>query len=184
MTRLAVISAGLHAPSSTRLLADRLSQAALSQLAGPVELTTVEVREHAHQIIDTLLSGAAPGSLATALEAVHTADALIVATPTFQGSYSGMFKSFIDLVDTQALRHKPILLAATGGSARHSLVIEYSLRPLFSFLGSTTVPTGVYAAKTDLDNDTLLLEQRIERATSELAVLASLGCGPTPLPQR
>lgn len=176
MTKLTVVSAGLRSPSSTRLLADRLAEASQAALAGPVETTVVEVRDHAHAIADALLTGYPSAELRAALVAVQTADALIVVSPTFQGSYAGLFKSFIDLVEDSTMRHKPVLLAATGGTERHSLVIDHAVRPLFSYLGATTVPTGVYAATSDFGTDTVLLDQRIERAASELAVLASLGC--------
>lgn len=180
MTRLTVISAGLRSPSSTRLLADRLAEASERALTGPVETVVVELREHAHAIADALLTGYPNDSLRAALVAAQTADALIVVTPTFQGSFAGLFKSFVDLVEEGTMRHKPVLLAATGGTERHSLVVEYALRPLFSYLGATTVPTGVYAATSDFGADTVVLDQRIERAASELAVLASLGCSATP----
>lgn len=180
MSRLAVVSAGLRSPSSTKLLADQLSEAAQNELAAPVEVTTIEVREHLHAISDALLTGFNGDQLQAALDAVQNADAVIMVTPTFQGSYAGIFKSFVDLIDPQKLRYKPVLLAATGGSERHSLVIEYAMRPLFSYLGSTTVPTGVYAATSDFGNDTVVLQQRIARAASELAVLTSLGCGAVP----
>lgn len=177
MTRLTVVSAGLRSPSSTRLLADRLAEAAAAALTPPVETTVVELRDHAHAIADALLAGFPDDALAAALAATQTADALIVVTPTFQGSYAGLFKSFVDLIEPNALRHKPVLLAATGGTERHSLVLEYALRPLFSHLGATTVPTGVYAATSDFGVETVMLERRIERAASELAVLTTLDCG-------
>lgn len=180
MTSLVVVSSGLRSPSSTRLLADRLTEVAQRELIAPVEVTSIELRDHAHAITDALLTGFPADELRQALAVVQNADALIVITPTFQGSFAGLFKSFIDLIETGALRHKPVLLAATGGTERHSLVIEYALRPLFSYLGATTVPTGVYAATSDFGADTMMMEQRIERAASELAVLASLGCGTTP----
>ncbi|WP_374929001.1 CE1759 family FMN reductase [Kytococcus sedentarius] len=171
MTRLAVVSAGLRSPSSTRTLADRLAAASERALPGPVETTVVEVREHAHGIADALLTGFPSGDLETALTAVQGADAVIVVTPTFQASYAGLFKSFVDLVAADTLRGTPVLLAATGGSERHSLVIEHALRPLFSYLGASTVPTGVYAATADFGADTLALDRRIDRAATELAAL-------------
>ena len=176
MTSLVVVSSGLRAPSSTSMLAGRLAEAAQRELPAPVEVTSIELREHAHGIADALLSGFPAQELTTVLGAVQGGDALIVVTPTFQGSYAGLFKSFIDLIEPGSLRYKPVLLAATGGTERHSLVIEHALRPLFSYLGATTAPTGVYAATADFGTDTMVLEQRIRRAASELAVLARLDC--------
>ena len=141
MTQLTVLSSGLRAPSSTRMLADRLAGSAQRRLAAPVETTVLELRDLARPVVDALIAGLQTEELTTALEAVQMADALIVITPTFQGSYPGLFKSFVDLIEVGALRHKPVLLAATGGSQRHSMVIDHALRPLFSYLGATTVPT-------------------------------------------
>jgi FMN reductase len=96
---------------------------------------------------------------------------LIVATPVFRGSYTGMFKHFFDLIDQDALIDKPILLAASGGSQRHALMIDHQLRPLFSFFQARTLPLGVYATDADFKDgcihDTCLLERArlaVERA--------------------
>lgn len=179
MTRtLTVISAGLRSPSSTRMLADRLAQAAraaLSRAGEDVEVHLVEVREHAHAIADALLTGFPTGELADALRGVTSADALVVVTPTFQASYSGLFKSFMDLIEEGTLRGIPVILAATGGSERHSLVVEHALRPLFSYLRAVPVPTGVYAATSDFGDSAL--DSRIARAADDLAdiVLGRVG---------
>jgi FMN reductase len=176
---LTVVSGGLRTPSSTRLLADQLASAAGAALAeagagATVDLRQVELREHAHAIADALLTGFPTGALADALGDVTGADALVVVTPTFQGSYSGLFKSFLDLVEAGTLRGVPVLLAATGGTERHSLVIEHALRPLFSYLGALTVPTGVYAATADFGGQgSAALADRIGRAARELADLVS-----------
>ena len=97
------------------------------------------------------------------------ADSLIVVTPVFSASYSGLFKSFFDVLDKDALAGKPVLIAATGGTARHSLVLEHALRPLFAYLRAVVVPTGVYAASEDWGAEGL--DDRIERAAGELAAL-------------
>lgn len=173
MTKLVVISAGLRSPSSTRLLADQLAQAARTQLLGAdvseVEVHHIEVRQHAHAIADALLAGFPTGALADDLRAVTEADALVVVTPTFQASFSGLFKSFLDLVEEGTLRGTPVLLGATGGSERHSLVIDHALRPLFAYMGAFALPTGVYAATSDFGGEgAAALERRIERAAGEL----------------
>ena len=173
---LAVVSGGLRSPSSTRLLADQLAESARAALiAGgdTVDVRHVELRPHAHAIVDALLTGFPTGALRDDLAAVVGADALIVVTPTFQASYGGLFKSFIDLVEAGSLRGVPVLLAATGGTERHSLVIEHALRPLFSYLGAMTVPTGVYAATADFGPGADGLTRRIERASRELAELTT-----------
>jgi FMN reductase len=166
MRKLVVIAAGLSTPSATRLLADRLAAATAGQL--PVETTTVELRDVAHEITDHLLTGFPPAKLEDVLDAVAAADGLIMVTPIFQASYSGLFKSFIDLIGKGVLDGKPVLAAATGGSARHSLALDHALRPLLAHLRAVPVPTGVFAATEDWGNDAAL-PTRIERAAGELA---------------
>ena len=171
MTRLVVVSAGLGVPSSTRLLADRLATAAVEAL-GEVEVEVVELRHLAHQLTDHLLTGFASGELAAAIESVRRADGLVAVTPVFSASYSGLFKTFFDVLDDDVLDGKPVLVAATAGTARHSLVIEHALRPLFSYLHAVVVPTGVFAASEDFgSNAGGQLDARIDRAAGELAAL-------------
>jgi len=168
MTQVVVISAGLSQPSSTRLLADRLVTAIRYELGEHASVDVVELRDYAHDIIDNLLTGFANQRLRPVLDRIVTADGLILVTPTFAASYSGLFKSFIDIVDPETVRDKPVLLAATGGTERHSLVLEHALRPLLAYLHAQTVPTAVYAASSDWGIDTGL-EQRVTRAANELA---------------
>lgn len=171
--KLTVISAGLRDPSSTRLLADKLAQATATGLAETgtaVEITTVEVRTLAHDVVDMLLTGVQTPALAAARAAVQDADALIVATPTFSTSYSGLMKSFLDTLDPDSLTGVPVLLAATGGTARHSMVTETALRPLLTYLKAITVPTAVYASAEDWGHAGL--DTRIEQAGTDLAQLA------------
>ena len=193
---VAVVSAGLSQPASTRLLADQLAGAvrtAAADRGDRVEVITLELRELAHDITDNLLTGFPSVTLQTALDAVSSADAVIAVTPVFSGSYSGLFKSFFDVLDRDALVGTPVLLAATGGSARHSLVLDYALRPLFAYLKADIVPTGVLAATADFGSDDAgrSLADRIGRAAGELLsqlsptdnesvrVDADLGPGPT-----
>ncbi|MEU6255400.1 FMN reductase [Streptomyces sp. NPDC047043] len=165
--RLVVVSAGLGVPSSTRLLGDRLAAAVGRQT--PVEVQVVELRELAVEIAHNFTNGFPGRNLSAALEAVTEADGLIVVTPVFSASYSGLFKSFFDVIEPDALVGKPVLIAATGGTARHSLVLEHALRPLFAYLKAVVVPTGVYAASEDWGAEGL--DGRIERAAGELAGL-------------
>ncbi|MGX9888496.1 FMN reductase [Streptomyces sp. NPDC002276] len=165
--KLVVVSAGLSVPSSTRLLADRLA-AAVDRRA-PVDIQVVELRDLAVEIAHNFTNGFPGRSLAAALDAVTEADGLIAVTPVFSASYSGLFKSFFDVLDKDALAGKPVLIAATGGSARHSLVLEHALRPLFAHLRAVVVPTGVYAAFEDWGAEGL--PERIDRAAGELGAL-------------
>ena len=182
---VAVVSAGLSQPSSTRLLADRLSGAVTTRVraAGQeVLVENVELRPLAHALADNLLTGFAPPDLAAAVRSVTEADAVIAVTLVFAASYSGLVKSFFDVVDSDALRGVPVLLAATAGSARHSLVIEHALRPLFAYLQAVVVPTGVFAATEDFGSVTdSRLSERVDRAADELVTLL-VGAAERPRP--
>ena len=168
--RIVVVSAGLRSPSTTRLLADDLAQQVVAALGPDTQVEHVELRDHAHALADALLTGFPTGALADAVEAVGRADGLIVVTPTFSASYSGLFKSFFDILEPGTLADVPVLLAATGGTERHSLVLEHALRPLFVYLGAAPVRTGVYAATSDFGGaGVAALQTRIARAADELA---------------
>ncbi|MFE2550240.1 CE1759 family FMN reductase [Streptomyces sp. NPDC059355] len=162
--KLVVVSAGLGSPSSTRLLADRLAAATLRHVDAETEV--IELRDLATEIAQHFVTGFPPARLAAALDAVAAADGLVAVTPVFAASYSGLFKSFFDIIDKDALTGKPVLVGATGGTARHSLVTEHALRPLFTYLRALVVPTAVYAASEDWGEEGLA--GRIARAGGEL----------------
>lgn len=176
--RIAVLAAGLSNPSTTRLLADRLSAAVTRELEASditVTLDVIELRDHAHDVVNNLLTGFPSPSLESAINTVVSADALIAVTPIFSTSYSGLFKSFIDVLDPNALTGKPVLIGANAGTSRHSLAIDYAIRPLFTYLHAAPVSTGVFAASGDWGHsgedgvDASPLAERIERAARELA---------------
>lgn len=173
--RIAVISAGLSNPSSTRMLADRLATATVAELnerGVDSEVQTYELRDFAHQITDNMLTGFAPTELEAMISNVTNADALIVVTPIFSTSYSGLFKSFIDVLDPDSLAGKPVLIGANAGTARHSLAIDYAIRPLFAYLHADTVSSGVFAASSDWGSnadDVAPLGRRVEKGARELA---------------
>ena len=175
--RIVVISAGLSTPSSTRQLADRLTAdtvAVLRERGVEVEAQVFELRDLAHDITNHLLMGFAPPKLEQALAAVSSADGLIAVTPIFSTSYAGLFKSFIDVIDAQALTDLPVLIGATGGTSRHSLAIDYAIRPLFTYLHAIPVTTGVFAATSDWGNGgdgVRSLPDRIFRGAKEFAEL-------------
>jgi FMN reductase len=175
MTRkLVVVTAGLSRPSSTRLLADRLAAATRRHVGGgePADVQVIELRELANEIAQNMVTGFPGPRLRDAVEAVTAADGLIAVTPVFTGSYSGLFKSFFDVVDKDALAVTPVLVAATGGTARHSLVLEHAMRPLFAYLRAIVVPTAVYAASEDWGAaGEGALDVRVDRAARELAAL-------------
>lgn len=183
--RLVAVSGGLSQPSSTRLLADRLATAAADELIArgeQVETETIELRDLAHDITDMMLTGFPSPRLGDVIERVRTADGLVLVTPIFSGSYSGLFKSFFDIVDPKALTDVPVLLGATAGTPRHSLALEHALRPLFSYLHADVVGTAVFAATDDWGAtgnayDTAgKLQARIDKAGRELgAKVATYG---------
>jgi len=172
MTRtIVVLTAGLAVPSSTRLLGDQLADAvaaAVSARGEAVSFEYVEVRELAQDLASFMTSGGIATQRLTAVrEQLSRADGLIAVTPVFSASFSGLFKMFIDALDTDALNAMPVLIAATAGSARHSLVLDHALRPLFSHLRAVVLPTGVFAATEDFGDAGL--DERIGRAAAELA---------------
>lgn len=180
--RLVVVSAGLSQPSSTRMLADRLAAAsagALRERGVDATVEVVELREHARDLANNLLTGFPSGDLRAAVDAVAGADALIAVTPIFNASYSGLFKLFFDVLGDEALVGTPVLVGATGGTARHSLALEHVVRPMFAYLRSVVVPTAVYAASEDWgsggDGGTAggAMTERVDRAAAELAALVA-----------
>ena len=172
MKHLVVIAAGLSQPSSSRLLADRLAAAAAREIGADTDVRVVELRDHAHEITDHLLTGFPAPALKDVIDAVAAADGLIAVSPIFNASYSGLFKSFFDVLGDDVLTDKPVLLGATGGTARHSLALEHALRPMFTYLHAVVAPTSVFAATEDwAGGGDATLHRRIDRAGRELADL-------------
>lgn len=173
--RIAVVTAGLSTPSSTRMLGDRLAHAALAELRERgIDATSdvFELRDYAHELTDNLLTGFAPPALEQMINTVVSADGIIAVTPIFSTSYSGLFKSFIDVLDPQALNGTPVLIGANAGTARHSLAIDYAIRPLFTYLHADPVPTGVFAASSDWGSnadEVAPLGSRVDRGAREFA---------------
>lgn len=184
---LTVVTAGLSQPSSTRLLGDRLAAATrrtLSDAGVEANVDVVELRDHAHDLTNNMLTGFPGGELREAIDRVVRADGLIAVSPIFSASYSGLFKSFFDVLEVDALAGKPTLIAATGGTERHSLALEHALRPLFAYLRAVVVPTAVYAASSDWGAGAeggTGMNDRIDRAAAELAELVAVRSSTKPV---
>lgn len=170
--RLAVVSGGTSDPSSTRLLADRAAArvAALARERGATVATTViDLRELASEISTALVSQLAGPKLQAAVEALGEADGIIASSPVYKASASGLFTSFFHVLDNDLLIAKPVVLAATAGTARHALVVDEQMRGLFAYLRTMTVPTSLFAASEDWADPAL--NKRIDRAAFELVLL-------------
>ncbi|SED97497.1 CE1759 family FMN reductase [Ruania alba] len=171
--QVVAVNGGVGFPSSTRSLTDALVREVAASAPG-VSTRTIDVRDLASDIAEATVMGLGSATLDESLRAVERADLVVAGTPVFRGSYAGLFKGFWDLVDPVAMRGKPVLLAATGGSSRHQLMIDQAMRPLFAYFGALVVPTAVYAAKDDFavaGAPGAELAARVERAGREAARL-------------
>jgi FMN reductase len=174
--RVVVVSAGTGNPSSTRRLTDGIAQKSLDRLKQAGMPATADVIELGPLAVDTARAAVAgfPGEqLQAAIDRLAAADAIIAATPVYKAAISGLFKSFVDVLDDDLIVAKPVLLAATGGTPRHALVIDDQMRTLFAYMRALTLPTSVYAAPQDWGTGEL--GTRIERAATELAVMVRAG---------
>ena len=168
--RLVAVSGGMQRPSKSAALADHLLDLVAEEIPG--ERRLIELGPLAPQFGGAIWRNQLPAAVERELAAVEQADVLVVATPVYRGSFTGLFKHFFDFIDQDALVDKPILLAATGGSERHALVIDHQLRPLFSFFQARTLPLGVYATDKDFVDYRVRDEALIQRA--RLAVRRAL----------
>lgn len=175
MKNLMVISAGLSTPSTTRRIADAISAAVVSAVGGRGEqlsVTTVELRELATDLAQQMSTGMSTPRLDEVKTQLSNADGLVAVTPVFKASYTGLFKMFFDVLDTDALNGMPTIIAATAGTARHSLVTEYAMRPLLAFMRAVVVPTALFAATDDFGGAAGAdFTKRAGRAAAELAAL-------------
>ena len=176
--QLVGISAGTSEPSTSRMLADRAAQAVAARLRDSgrnVTTSIIELAPIAAEIARTLVSGLPTPAVQQAIGQLAAADGVIVSAPVYKAGLSGLFKSFIDILDNDLLIAKPVLLAATAGSARHAMVVDDHLRPLFAFLRAMAVPTSLFAAPEDWA--AAETSKRIDRAAGELAALVVSGVG-------
>ncbi|PWT70184.1 MAG: FMN reductase [Proteobacteria bacterium] len=166
------VSGNLGAPSRTLTLTQSILDA-LSRLA-PIDATIIELGKVGPLLGQSLNRKHLSADAESVLTAVESADLLVVASPVYRATYTGLFKHLFDLVNHDALVEVPVVLAATGGSERHALVLEHQLRPLFSFFRAHTVPTGIYATDADFDNYRLKSGQIEERINDAVRLAAKL----------
>lgn len=164
--RVVAVSGGLQRPSRSAALAEHLLDLIADRI--PCEQRLVELGQFAPQLAGAVWRSQLPDTVQRELAAVEQAEVLVVVTPVFRGAYTGLFKHFFDFIHQDALIDKPVLLAATGGSERHALMIDHQLRPLFSFFQARTLPLGIYATDKDFVDYRLQSEALIAR--SRLAV--------------
>jgi len=174
--RLVVVSAGTSDPSSTRLLADRTAgrvTALAARHGHEVTVSVIDLREIAADISTALVSELVTPKLQKAVAALGEADGIIVSAPVYKAGPSGLFTSFFQVLDNDLLIAKPVVLAATAGTARHALVADDQMRPLFAYLRTMTAPTALFAAPEDWSDPALAT--RIDRAALELVLLMESG---------
>ena len=173
---LVVVTAGTSDPSSTRMLADQLAQR-VTDLAGRRgnEVTTqiIDLRELATELTTAMVSQLVGPKLQQAAATLGEADGIVASTPVYAAGPSGLFTSFFQVLDNDLLIAKPVVLAATAGTARHALVVDEQLRSLFAYLRTTTVPTSLFAAPEDWSDPALV--KRVDRAAFELLLLMESG---------
>jgi FMN reductase len=164
-------------PPATRITA--AVEAATADRNLTMSASVIELRPLARSITDAMLTGFASPELESAFQVIADADGVIAVSPAFNASYSGLFKSFFDVLPEETLSDMPVLIAATGGTERHSLVLEHALRPMFSYLHAVVSPTGVYAATDDFgaQHGSAGLSERIGKAADDFARLLQ-ACGP------
>ena len=175
MSHLLVISAGMGTPSSSRMLGDRLAEAtvkAMTAAGTPTpEVKVLELRDLAVDLATYYSSHVPTKTLQAAFDLVGTASGVIAVSPVLNAGVSGLFKLFFDLLDEGVLKGRPVLMAATGGTARHSLAIDQTMLPMFFYLKAAVAPTGVFAATEDWGSTESGLVRRVRRAGTQFAEL-------------
>jgi Predicted flavoprotein len=170
--RVVILNGSPSAQSKTASLA----QVAADEAAGrfPTEVTRVDVYGIGADLTSAIGRDEVGPCAEAALRAVEDADLLLVAVPVFRGSYPGIFKHFMDLLDQYGVAGTPTLLMATGGSDRHSLMVDHELRPLFAFLQAFVAPSGIYVSSASFDGTAILdprVYSRVQVALDDLTPL-------------
>ena len=176
--RIVGVSGSLREPSKTTALVRELIDGVAAR--EPAEKRLIEVATLGPLFAGALRREDLQPEVEDALRAIETADLLIVASPVYRASFTGLFKHLFDFVGQYALVGTPVLLAATGGGERHALILEHQMRPLFGFFQALTLPVGVYASDTDFDGYELTSEavkRRIDQAVARSLPLVTQAAG-------
>lgn len=176
--KLVVISSNTWRPSKSRTLAETIARHVDSRLA--IDLQCFDIVDAGPGLGAAFTRNQLTPEALRVVEAIETADALIVSTAVYKGSYTGLFKHLFDFVDQTALTDIPVVLAATGGGLRHALVVEHQLRPLFGFFTALTIPTAVYATDSDFVEGALIEPGVLERVKAAAAQLSAILAGRAP----
>src|SRR3954467_6414178 len=172
LPRVVGVSGNLKQPSRTRSLVEAVAAAVARRR--DIDLSVYDLLDAGPGLGAAYTHGDLTPDAARVVEAIETADALVVGTPVYKGSYTGLFKHLFDLVDPKALADKPVVLTATGGGPRHALIVEHQLRPLFGFFTALTVPTAIYASDEDFRGAVVVEDQTLERVAVAARQLGQL----------
>ena len=172
--RVVGFSGNVHRPSRTRTLVEAVIAQIVARRGGqPIETTVYDMLDVMPELGLAMSGPQLPAKLEAVIERIATADAVVVGSPVYKGSYTGLFKHFFDLIEPQRLAGLPVVLTANGGGDRHALVVEHQLRPLFGFFSSHTIATSIYASERDFTDGRIqseALTKRIDAAVADLAV--------------
>ncbi|MCK6394787.1 FMN reductase [Zoogloea sp.] len=168
--KVVAVSGGLYKPSRTRVLVDEIVATLGHHKA--IDLHLIDLADLASELGGVVNPADLPSHIAAHIHAIETADVLVVGSPVYRATYTGLFKHLFDFVHHESLIDVPVLLAATGGSERHALVLDHQLRPLFSFFQAVTLPIGVYASEADFENYRVASDSL--RARIDLAIQRAL----------
>lgn len=170
MAKLVGVCGNVHRPSKTRTLVEAVTGKAADRYG--VQVQVLDLLDAMPELGGTMMRKEAAGKAAAVLDAIEGADALVVGSPIYKASYTGLFKHLFDLISPEKLAGKPVVVTATGGSDHHALVIEHQFRPLFGFFSAQTMATGIYASDKDFVDGkpgSETVQKKIDAAVAELA---------------
>lgn len=181
--KITALTASLSESSTSNRLAQRIldattelaAEAAPEASSEPVETEIINLRELSHQLVDSMLTGVPSDQLDAVYTKLRASDAVVLAAPVYNAAPIGLLTMFLQLFPDAGLRGIPVLLASTGGTARHSLAMDQHIRPVIAYLKGLALPTAVFAATDDwgLPEEQTGMRKRIEAAVRELLEFTS-----------